>query len=112
MKERLPSTKPVESWLVEVFRWLFLPPCVHSHLFQTLSSSAAVGIDPAVVSMGIARKYQKAFDEARKDMKLVSVTENLIDKVWGSEQPAPPTERAMVQSNEYSGSPARTSVRC
>ena len=63
-----------------------------------------MGLDPALISVALARRYRKAFEASEKALRLVSVTENLVDMVWGSDQPAPPSEKAMLHPIEYSGS--------
>lgn len=74
-----------------------------THYIQTLPPQSNVGIDPALVSVTLARRYRKAFADANPGNHLVSVTENLVDMVWGSDQPPAPSEKAMVHPLEYSG---------
>lgn len=84
MKDRLPETPSVEAWL------------------QTaLPSGSAVGIDPTLFSIGRARLFRQAL--ATAGIRLVSVTPNLVDEVWGKDKPSPSKAKAMAHPLRYSG---------
>lgn len=56
-------------------------PTIERHLAKTLPRGAAVGVDPAVVTMKRARRIAKAFAPAGLTLKLID--ENLVDAVRG-----------------------------
>lgn len=84
MKDRLPETPSVESWLQTV-----------------LPRGSSVGIDPSLFSIGGFRNMQQALTNAGID--LVSVISNLVDEVWGKGKPAPSMAKAFVHPLKYSG---------
>ena len=65
-------------------------PTIERRLVKTLPRGAAVGVDPAVLSMKRARRIAKAFAPAGLTLKLID--ENLVDAVRG----AVPEPRARV----------------
>ena len=56
-------------------------PTIESHLAKTLPRGAAVGVDPAIISMQRARRIVEAFAPAGVDLK--PIDENLVDAVRG-----------------------------
>lgn len=60
-----------------------------------------MGVDPAVVTGGDARKLADKIKKKGGEYKAVS--ENLIDLVWGKDRPARPSEKVIVQPLQYSG---------
>ncbi|KAF2087012.1 Creatinase/aminopeptidase [Saccharata proteae CBS 121410] len=61
-----------------------------------------VGVDPAVVTAGDARKLtDKIKKKGGADLK--PIMENLVDQVWGSDRPERPNEKVFVHKGDYAG---------
>jgi Xaa-Pro aminopeptidase len=61
-----------------------------------------VGTDPTTITAPDARKLaEKIKKKGGKD--LVTVTDNLVDQVWGGERPARPNEPVKVHGKEFAG---------
>lgn len=61
-----------------------------------------VGVDPTTITAPEGRKLaEKIRKKGGKD--LVALAENLVDRVWGKEKPAPPNEPVRVLGLEYAG---------
>ena len=76
-------------------------PSMEAFLAQ-LSPGAKVGVDPALVSMSLARKWTARLGP---DVELVPVEGNLLDPLWDAagSRPAPPAEPLRVLPAEFSG---------
>jgi Xaa-Pro aminopeptidase len=64
--------------------------------------SKTVGVDPTVISAPDARKLTDKI-KAAGGADLIAVEENLIDKVWGADRPAKPTQAVNTLNEEFSG---------
>lgn len=69
MKEGLPSTPTVGSWLA-----------------KNIPKGSSVGVDPKLFSYRVWKPIEKEL--MASDCTLMPVEENLVDLVWGDEQPA------------------------
>ncbi|KAI8824803.1 peptidase M24, structural domain-containing protein [Fimicolochytrium jonesii] len=84
MKTGLPDVPSKEEWLMQV-----------------LPKSSKVGLDPKLITIAAAKQLREAL--TKEGHSLEAITENLIDKVWGAEQPARPVNPVTVHSVEYAG---------
>jgi Xaa-Pro aminopeptidase len=98
-KAGIPTTLTIPAWLAET---------AMAHQSQPLR----VGLDPYVHAASFAKEVSEAWDEAAKDIDqdppptigvLVTEHENLIDPIWGDDQPAIPTSPFRVHPLEYAG---------
>jgi Xaa-Pro aminopeptidase len=81
-------------------------PTIKEWLAKELPAGARVGLDAYVHTVAEAREIEAALEVA-DDVVLVPGTTNLVDTVWGSDQPAPPTAPLRVHAMEHAGqSPA------
>jgi Xaa-Pro aminopeptidase len=72
MKDRVPGTPSVEDWLA-----------------STLSAGDVVGIDATVTPLASAQRLQAALE--KRGIKVdATPRRNVVDEVWGEEQPAQP----------------------
>ena len=55
-------------------------------LSKTLSSGHRIGVDPSQISALSFKNRSTYFKE--KGFEMVTITENLVDKVWGEDKPA------------------------
>ncbi|KAI9791968.1 MAG: hypothetical protein M1816_003237 [Peltula sp. TS41687] len=63
-----------------------------------------VGVDPTVITAPDARKLNEKIKK-KGGVGLVSVTGNLVDRVWGDKRPPRPAEKVHVLGLEYTGKP-------
>ncbi|KAK3202245.1 hypothetical protein GRF29_161g613079 [Pseudopithomyces chartarum] len=76
-------------------------PTIQEWTADQVAGGKVVGVDPAVVTGGDARKLADKIKKKGGEYKAVS--ENLIDLVWGKDRPARPSEKVIVQPLQYSG---------
>lgn len=67
-----------------------------------MPSRSRIGLDPNVLSSQEATNLEKALREGKRDLTLVPVTENLVDKVW-SDKPARPNDMIFHLDDKYTG---------
>lgn len=70
-------------------------------LAANMLPEARIGVDPSQVSVAGFRNRSKYFKE--KGFEMVTIVENLVDLVWGSEKPPLPTAKVFVHELQYSG---------
>ena len=78
---------------------------------ENLKSGDKIGVDPSQIASGITFAYNlniagfknrsKYFKE--KGLEMVTITENLVDTVWGADKPPMPEEKVFVHEVKYSG---------
>ena len=76
-------------------------PTIQEWTVDQVECGKVVGVDPGVVTAADARKLADKIKKKGGEYK--AVDENLVDLVWGSERPAQPSEKVIVQPIEYSG---------
>ncbi|KAJ2487872.1 hypothetical protein EV174_000303 [Coemansia sp. RSA 2320] len=77
-------------------------PTWQEYLTEHLPAGTRVGIDPTLLSAAEGSGLKKAL-KARGNGELVSIEDNLVDIVWGSQRPTRPLNKAFVHDVEYSG---------
>ncbi|KAJ2992148.1 hypothetical protein HDV02_003264, partial [Globomyces sp. JEL0801] len=82
-KAGLPNVPTKEEWLIQV-----------------LPAQSTVAIDPTLFTFAAAKLLKEKLEG--KGHKLVSSTENLVDKVWEN-RPAPPSNSIIVLDTKYAG---------
>ncbi|KAI8621745.1 putative Xaa-Pro aminopeptidase P [Chytriomyces sp. MP71] len=75
-------------------------PSKEEWLNKVLAPNSNVGIDPKLVTLSDARAL---VDALKPSNTLVSVTDNLVDLVWGAERPAFPMNPINVLPVEFAG---------
>ncbi|KAL4884144.1 hypothetical protein BJY04DRAFT_206005 [Aspergillus karnatakaensis] len=76
-------------------------PTWQEWITQQAEGGKVVGVDPALITGAAARNLS---DTLKKNgASLVGVSQNLVDKVWGSDRPAPPREKVKVHPEKYAG---------
>ncbi|KAL1569444.1 actin patch protein [Salvia divinorum] len=75
-------------------------PAVDVWMADNLPTDAAIGIDPWCISVDSAHKWERAF--AKKQLKLIQTTTNLVDEVWAS-RPPPEANPVVVHPIKFSG---------
>ncbi|TPX61278.1 hypothetical protein PhCBS80983_g01204 [Powellomyces hirtus] len=84
MRSGLPKVPTKEEWLVQV-----------------LPKKSKIGLDPKLITIAAARQL---LDAVKKEgHSLEAITENLIDTVWGAEQPKRPVNPVVVHPVSYAG---------
>ncbi|XP_006881847.1 PREDICTED: xaa-Pro aminopeptidase 2 [Elephantulus edwardii] len=71
-------------------------------LLEEIPAGGQVGFDPFLFSIDSWQTYELAFRET--DKELVSITDNLVDLVWGAERPPVPSQPIYVLRDEFTGS--------
>lgn len=84
MKEGQPETLSRGDWLA-----------------KNLDSGATVGVDPFLVPVSEWNNLNRSLEKA--NIKLVGVKNNLIDTVWGSNQPEQPNQSIMPLEIKFTG---------
>jgi Xaa-Pro aminopeptidase len=67
-----------------------------------MPSCSRIGLDPNVLSFQEATTLEKTLLEARREVTLVPVSENLVDHVW-SGKPARPNDIIFRLDDKYTG---------
>ena len=70
-------------------------------LSKNLESGSSVGVDPFLVSVAEWKQINKALEP--NNIKLVPVKDNLIDKVWGTNQPDRPNQPIVPLEMKFTG---------
>ncbi|KAJ2801386.1 hypothetical protein H4R20_003693 [Coemansia guatemalensis] len=78
-------------------------PSWQEYLVDHLPEGTRVGVDPTVIAAPEGEHIKKALQAKGSGGDLVSIEENLVDKVWGSERPAQPKNEVFVQEMKYAG---------
>lgn len=92
MKGGLPETPSIESWLA-----------------SSLAAGEVVGLDPTVTTLSTVKSMRAALE--KKGIRLcTSLRSNLVDEVWGAEQPPAPSAPVMVQPLRYTGCAAADKI--
>ena len=86
MKDRLPETPTIEAWLGSV-----------------LARGDAVGLDPYVMSYGAVKRMAGVLAKAGVALTPTPDGGNLVDAVWGAEQPAAPCARIVTHPVSRAG---------
>ncbi|KAL4806136.1 hypothetical protein BDV18DRAFT_152249 [Aspergillus unguis] len=76
-------------------------PTSQEWITQQAEGGKVVGVDPALITAAAARSLTEALEKS--GASLVGVSQNLVDKVWGSDRPAPPQEKVRVHPEKYAG---------
>ena len=84
MKEGLPETPKRPDWLV-----------------KNLNSGSVVAVDPYLITSGEFLSLDAKLKE--KEIELRPLTENLVDKVWGGEQPGYPENPVLPLDLKFAG---------
>ena len=84
MKDRLPETPPVEKWLA-----------------TTLRKGDVIGIDARLFALATSTRMKGVFEKA--GLLLSATTTNLVDDVWGSDQPPAPCAPVIAHPVQYAG---------
>jgi Xaa-Pro aminopeptidase len=81
---------------------------VDDWLAQNLAAGAVVGFDPWLHTVASVEALERRL--AAKDIKLKPVLRNLVDIVWGTERPEPPTAAVTIQPLMLAGEPAEDKI--
>jgi Xaa-Pro aminopeptidase len=67
-----------------------------------------LGLDPRLFSLNSFEKLTKALEQA--GVEIVEVDDNLVDRVWGDERPAPPAGEIRVHPAGCAGEPSKAKI--
>ena len=84
-------------------------PTIEEHLAKTLPRGAAVGVDPAVISLKRTRKIAKKFSPAGVTLK--PIDENLVDAVRGPAPGRRPRARVVPLATRFAGETSASKLR-
>ncbi|KAI9324572.1 peptidase M24, structural domain-containing protein [Obelidium mucronatum] len=84
-------------------------PSKEEWLNKVLAPNSKVGIDPKLVTLPAARTLAESLKPASHS--LVSVTENLVDLVWGSDRPGFPMNPVKPLDIKFSGKSAEAKLK-
>ncbi len=68
-----------------------------------------VGVDPTLLSSSTAKKLEEKVKKSGGS-SLVAVTENLVDIVWGKDQPSRPSEPVKYLPEKFTGKDIKTKL--
>ncbi|PGH03347.1 hypothetical protein AJ80_08707 [Polytolypa hystricis UAMH7299] len=89
-----------DNWLL-LKRGLENVPSWQEWTAEQAEGGKVVGVDPTLITASEAKKL--AQDIKNRGGSLVSVAENLVDLVWGSDRPPRPSEKVAVHRIEFAG---------
>lgn len=89
----------VEPGLVDVS--LIARGNIGTWLAEHLSRGARVGFDPRLHTIAEVERLEAVLEP--HGIKLVPVSRNLVDRVWGKERPAPPQDPIWAHPQKYAG---------
>uniref|UniRef100_A0A803KVX7 Xaa-Pro aminopeptidase P n=1 Tax=Chenopodium quinoa TaxID=63459 RepID=A0A803KVX7_CHEQI len=75
-------------------------PAVEIWMADNLPEEAAIGIDPWSVSIDTAQRWERALE--KKQQKLISTSNNLVDQIW-NDRPEAKVNPVKVQPLEFAG---------
>jgi Xaa-Pro aminopeptidase len=73
-----------------------------------LSPGSRVGVDAKLFTVAAANLLQDAL--SKSNISLVSITENLVDLVWGKGRPATPSKPVFALSEKYTGKSTKLKI--
>ncbi|KAK7047847.1 hypothetical protein VNI00_006175 [Paramarasmius palmivorus] len=76
-------------------------PTWQEYLTSHLSENSRIGLDPTLITYADSTSLTKSLKP--RNSTLVSISENLVDQVWGSERPGRPTNPIFHLDLKYSG---------
>lgn len=76
-------------------------PSIGSWLGKNLPKGSSVGVDPRLYSSRVAKTIEKELNSA--DCNLVGIERNLIDDVWGDDQPPLTCNKIITLKLDFSG---------
>lgn len=76
-------------------------PTMNDWLCDNLAVGSSVGVDAYLISANSAKDLES--DLRRRGISLKAVHSNLIDIIWGSNQPSPPTRPINPHPVKFSG---------
>jgi Xaa-Pro aminopeptidase len=77
-------------------------------LIEHLNRGQTVGYDPRLHTVGEIERLEAALKT--KDIKLRPVSRNLVDRLWGRERPAAPSNPVSVQPLKFAGKSAQDKI--
>jgi Xaa-Pro aminopeptidase len=89
----------LEPGLVDVS--LIPRPNLGPWLAENLSRGSRVAFDPSLHTIAEVERLTAALEP--HDIKLVPVSRNLIDRVWGKDRPLPPQDPVVLHPQKYAG---------
>jgi len=75
---------------------------------ENLPSGSRVGFDPKLFTIAQIERLQAR--QKSRGIEIVSIEENLIDKIWGNDRPAPPTGLIFPHPEEFAGTSASEKI--
>ncbi|KAF8906752.1 Creatinase/aminopeptidase [Gymnopilus junonius] len=76
-------------------------PTWQEFLHKNLQAKTKIGIDATLISASDAENLNKKL--AEKESELVSLSQNLVDSVWGQDRPTRPKNKVFHLDEKYSG---------
>ena len=62
-----------------------------------------IGYDPLLEAIGELRKSEEIFKERKSGVSMEAIEGNLVDEIWGEEQPGLPREKVFIHAEKYTG---------
>jgi len=76
---------------------------------DALQPGSTIGFDPWLVTLAQVEQQRKEL--ARHEIRFKDVSGNLVDRIWGKEQPRPPAGRVHMQPIELAGETAADKIK-
>ncbi|KAI6021685.1 Creatinase/aminopeptidase [Pisolithus microcarpus] len=83
-------------------------PTWQEFLSKHLEEGIRIGVDPTLIVASEAASLRKSL--RTRDSELVTLTQNPVDVVWGTERPQRPKNRVFALATEYAGNPSQWPV--
>ncbi|KAI6131463.1 peptidase M24, structural domain-containing protein [Pisolithus croceorrhizus] len=84
-------------------------PTWQEFLSKHLEEGIRIGIDPTLIVANEAESLRKSL--RTRDSELVTLTQNPVDIVWGTERPQRPKNKVFVLATEYAGEQFSTKLK-
>ncbi|XP_017006986.2 xaa-Pro aminopeptidase ApepP [Drosophila takahashii] len=97
------AEKQLDSNWVLMRDGLTTTPSIGAWLAKNLPKGSFVGVDPRLLSFRVWKPIETELNSA--ECQLVPIEKNLIDEVWGEDQPAQTSNTIISLKLEYSGVP-------
>ncbi|KAG5333331.1 XPP1 aminopeptidase, partial [Acromyrmex heyeri] len=107
-QQAMSELDPPEAWTL-MREGLLDTPTITAWLATNLPPKSVVGADANLISFTEWTRLQNSLIDAGHD--LIPLSENLVDKVWGDDQPAPTANIVLPQLLRYSGRSAGDKIK-
>ncbi|XP_067404600.1 xaa-Pro aminopeptidase 2 [Emydura macquarii macquarii] len=81
---------------------MFWTNAIGKWILQEIPAGENIGLDPFLFSIALWKDYTRVLQDSSRG--LVPIEDNLVDLVWGTQRPPPPTGKIYLLPNAFTGS--------